>query len=164
MENKIFYPVASECADSYKEIVKFVELCRQNGNEKLIRECITFCDLKIEKISTIREFVAHSSHQKQSCYFTLYLIKSLRDDLNSLNIKEGGRLDNNNVKWLESDSAFSNSIRTGIIKNLKHIEPKNFVDGAGDLFALEIKKTLDESHCNRKVYTVLKALFVREKG
>ena len=69
-----------------------------------------------------------------------------------------------NVKWLESESAFNNSIRTGIIKNLNHIDPKKFLDDARDMFAREIKKTLDENHCNLKVYTVLEALFVRQKG
>ena len=79
-------------------MVKLVELCRQNGNQELIRECITFCDLKIKKLNTIREFVAHFSGQKQSCYSTLNLTKSLRDDLNSLIVDEGSRLDDNNVK------------------------------------------------------------------
>ena len=88
----------------------------------------------------------------------------MKDDLNSLIVKEGGRLVEKNVKWLESESAFNNSIRTGIIKNLNHIDPKKFFDDASDLFAIEIKKALNESQCNLKVYTVLEALFVREKG
>ena len=134
MENENCYPVASECADSYREIVKFVELCKQDLNEQLIKECIVFCDLKIEKINTIRELVAKTSGQKQSCYFTVNLITSLRDDLNTMVIKEGGRLDGKNVKWLESESAFNNSIRTGIIKNLNHIDPKKFFDDARDMY------------------------------
>ena len=62
MENGYFYPsVVKECADIYKELVKFVESCRKNLNTHIINECIIFCDLKIEKLNTIREFVAHFS-------------------------------------------------------------------------------------------------------
>lgn len=78
-------------------------------------------------------------------------------------VKEGGGAHVNHVKWLESESAFENSIRTGIIKNIRHIDPVDFFEDAKQVFVTEMKKTLDDKKYNLKVYTVLEATFTREK-
>ena len=133
------YPVAEECAKSYKETLSYLTLCRNNLlNVSLVNECKVFCDIKIEKLKFLREHVAKSAGQKQSCFFTITLIQSVKDDLTSIISKDGGTLDSKNVKWLESETAFEKSIRTGIIKNLRHIDPEKFFVDAKKLFVQEI--------------------------
>ena len=156
--------VTEQCVKCYKEISNFVKLCQSDPDENIINECITFCDINISLLTALKNTVATSSGQKQSCYFTINLIQSLRDDLLSLLVKEGGGGQQIYVKWIESESAFENSIRTGIIKNIRHIDPKIFFEDAKNVFTVEIKKTLEQKKHNLKVYTVLEATFVREKG
>lgn len=142
--------VTEQCAKIYEEILDFVKLC------------ILFCDMNITLIKALLG-ISTSSGQKQSCTFTINLIQSLRDDLRSWLVKEGGKIDQNNLKWLDSESAFEKSIRIGIIKNLRHIEPIKLFENAKKVFAVEIKKTLDEKRYNLKVYNVLEATFARQK-
>ena len=122
-----------------------------------------FCDLNIQKFQTLRQTVAKTGGQKQACFYTINLIQSLQDDLKSILEKEGGQL-GNNVKWIDSQSAFEKSIRTGIIKNLRHVEPVEFFEDAKSVFTAEIRKTLDDKKQSLKVYTILEVLFAKEKG
>lgn len=119
-------PVVSECTETYKNVLNYVKYCRDNPNQVIVEETIILCDISIEKLNFIREKIATSGPRKQSCFYTINLIKSLKDDLASIIVKEGGNLDRQNVKWLESDAAFESSIRMGIIKNLNHLDPKKF--------------------------------------
>lgn len=162
-ENVQNLSVTEQCIKSYKEVLDFVELCRSDPDETIINECVIFCDMNIALINALRSTVATTGGQNQSCYFTINLIQSLRDDLNSLLLKEGGGQPSN-VKWLESESAFENSIRTGIIKNVRHIDPGEFFEDAKGVFAAEMKKTLEEKKHNLKIYTILEATYAREKG
>ena len=139
-------------------------MCRSIPHEDIINECLVSCDVNRDLITVLKNGAATSSGQKQSCYFTINVIQSLRDDLNSILLKEGGGGQVSNVKWLESESAFERSIRTGIIKNIRHIDPVDFFEDAKSIFVTEMKRTLDDKKYNLKVYTVLEATFAREKG
>lgn len=154
--------VTEQCIKSHREVSDFVELCRNDPDEAIINECVIFCNMNIALINALQNTVATTGGQKQSCYFTINLIQSLRDDLNSLMVKEGGGQPRG-VKWLESESAFENSIRTGIIKNVRHIDAGQFFEGAKGVLITEIKKTLDEKKHNLKIYTVLEAKYAKEK-
>ena len=159
------YPVAEECVKSYKESLSYLTVCRSNPlNVSLVNECKVFCDIKIEKLQFLGEHVSKFAGQKQSCFFTINLIQSLKDDLTSIISKDGGTLESKTVKWLESQTAFGKSIRTGIIKNLRHIDPRKFFADAKNLFVQEIKKILDERKSSLKVYTVLEATYAKQKG
>lgn len=157
-------PVVDECTQTYKNILKYVQHCRNHPDQELIEQTIILCDLSIETVNLIREFRATTGPQKQSCFFTVNLIKSHKDDLLSIIIKLGGNLNPRNVKWLESEMAFESSIRTGIIKNVNHLDSQQFFADAKTVFAEEIKKTLGSQKCSLKVYTVLEAIYVKEKG
>lgn len=157
------YSIPIDCSKTYDEIVNYVEYCRIHPDEDIIRECIIFCDLNIKKLNTLKATQTITGAHKQSCHFTISLIQSLRDDLKSMLVKEGGQL-GKNIKWLESESAFEKSIRTAIIKNIRHIDPKKFFEEAKSIFTFEIQKTLNTEKHNLKVYAILEATFVREKG
>ena len=93
------YAVAEECAKSYKEIFNYLNICRSNPlNVNLVNECKVFCDIKIEKLQFLREHVSKSAGQKQSCFFTINLIQSLKDDRTSIISKDGGTLESETVK------------------------------------------------------------------
>lgn len=160
--------VAEQCAKSYRECLNFVNYCQSEPNETIIHECVVFCNVNINLLNHLHNKVAVSGGQKQSCIYTLNLIQSLRDDLTSMLEKVGGgggaQHAEKCVKWLESQTAFGKSIRTGIIKNLRHIDPKAFFEDAKNLFLSEIRKTLDDKKCSLKVFTVLEAIYKREKN
>ena len=147
----------------YKKVTNLVVWRKKYPDKTIINESIVFCDQNIDLMKVLYN-IAKFAGQKQSCYFTINLIQSLRDDLRCLLVKEGGKIDQNNVKWLNSESAFENSIRVGLIKNLRHIEPINFFEDAKKVFSVEIKNTLKEKMHNLKVYTILEAIYAREKG
>ena len=109
--------VTEQCIKSYKEILDFVKLCQSDPVDAIIKECLIFCEMNIALLTALKNGIATSSGQKQSCFFTSNLIQSLCDELNSMLVKEGGGGPVINVKWIESQSAFEDSIRTGIIKN-----------------------------------------------
>ena len=157
------YSIAQDSENTQAEILRYIEYCRKQPDDEIIKECITFCDLNIEKFDTLKNEVAKTGGQKQCCYFTINLIQSLKDDLTSILEKEGGQL-GKNIKWVESQSALDKSIRTGFIKNLRHVEPVAFFEDAKLLFETEIHKTLIDKKYNLKVYTILEATFAREKG
>lgn len=155
--------IVEDCSKTYDEISNFVKYCRQFPDEEIIQECIIFCNLNIEKLNSLRLTHAKTGAQKQSCHYTIHLIQSFRDDLKSMLVKEGGQL-GKNVKWIESESALQKSIRTGLIKNIRHIDPIKFFKDAESIFETEIKKTLDEKNHNLKVHAILEATFAKQKG
>lgn len=75
--------------------------------------------------------------------------------------KKGGSLEA--VEWMKMESAFKNSIRTGIIKNLKHVDVVKFLPDALPVAEKKIRDTMRKRNLNMKVYTVLTLKFVLEK-
>ena len=60
------------------------------------------------------------------------------------------------MKWIPLEIAFQNSIQTGIIKNLKHLDIKLFLEDAFNVFK-EIISNIMHKKGGVKVYTVLVA-------
>lgn len=50
------------------------------------------------------------------------------------------------VKWQEINSAFQSRIRTGLVVNLKHIDPLTFLEDAQFLYTVRVKKALKTYH------------------
>lgn len=91
------------------------------------------------------------------------MVHSLKDDFSSISIREdGGHVDQKSVKWLDSEEAFENSIRVGVIKNLQHVDPIKFFEDAKAAFVIEISKTLKANKHNLKIYTVLEATYEKQ--
>ena len=53
---------------------------------------------------------------------------------------------NKTVVWDDAQSAFQNCIRSGVITNLKHIDPTKFLNDSYPLFEEKMKLALDELH------------------
>lgn len=79
-------------------------------------------------------------------------------------MKEGGDLATQSVKWMETEAAFQGSIRTGMVKNLKHVEIKTFLKDASSVACKEIKTSLSSNVNSIKVYSVLMLIFELKKG
>lgn len=80
--------ISNQCTEIYKNCLNLVQNCRENPNEIFIQQCISQYNAAIETLKHIRNNVAKSGGQKQSCRFTINLIQSLRDDLKSIIIKK----------------------------------------------------------------------------
>ena len=157
--------IASECLKVYKEIQDLVNYCQKHPDREIVNECVKFCDLNIEKLKLLKKSTfSKTSGQKQACFFTINLLQSLKDDLNSVFVKEGGQLSSEKIKWFDSEVAFEGAIRVGVIKNIRHIDPTAFLNDAKNLFSQEINKILKNLKCNLKVYTVLEAIYVKLDG
>ena len=77
--------------------------------------------------------------------------------MENIKIITGSGLSNQeNVKWVEISTAFNNTVRNAIIKNLNHIDVKDFFSDAKLVFDQELKKLLNQ---NLKVYGIMTAQF-----
>lgn len=138
--------VAAKCSKIYEDILNLVNYCQNEPDENIIKECIIYCDMNIDLLDALYNVVAKTGKQKQYCFFTTNLIRSLKDTLVSMLIKEGGGdgVEYQHVKRIESNSAFDGAIRTGIIKNVNHIDPIKFFEDSKDIFVSEIRKTFKQ--------------------
>lgn len=157
------FSVAKECKRLYKDLYQRVQECKANLKEEIITGTIELCDLYLEELEILKK-LAKSGGQKQSCYYTTNLLTSLKDDLNGLILKQGGNLVTQSVKWMETEAAFQGSIRTGMVKNLKHVEIKSFLQVALSVACKEIKSSLGSNVNSMKVYTVLMLSFELKKS
>ena len=92
---------------------------------------------------------------KQHILSTISKIKYIRQQFKSL--KSGGSLNSRKdwrslrVKWEEMPSAFKSRIRAGVITNLKHKDPKEFLLDCKSVFQRRISKimkTMEFIKCN----------------
>ena len=96
---------------------------------------------------------AKTGPEKQACEFTFSYLTNIKDTLNSLTIKTG-QGNSGTVKWIPLELAFERNIKTGLIKNLRHLDFKPFLDDAFEVFKQEVSKIIREKGAV-KVYTVL---------
>lgn len=113
---------------------------------------------------------AKSLGEKQHLTTSIGQIKSYREMFKSLQITGEGYQDNKrkqtascHVKWCDMNSAFGGRIRTGAIANLKHMDPKLFLEDCKALFRRRILNALKQDD-SIKVNTVFCGEFIINKA
>ena len=154
------YLIADECLSVRNFMINGLKVCRDDINQ--VDDYKDKCENFMVKVKILGESIAQSGGQKQSCQETLNLLQSLKADLHRLFVKRGGCLNDKSVEWQDTESALQNVIPTGIIKNLKHLEPKIFFLDAGLLLKDKIRKILSTQKVNLKVYGILTATSLKK--
>ncbi|CAH1111573.1 unnamed protein product [Psylliodes chrysocephalus] len=154
-------------ADLVRYIASYLGLLTPSYDEAVAREGLRECQKGIKRI---RWALKNSKMigEKQHLEASLRNIITYRNQIKAAQ-KKGAGLDRNRntacnrVHWDDSDTAFKSRIRTGIISNLKHKDPKAFLVDCKALFKRRIQNALrkDESV---KVNTTFTGEFEMVKG
>ena len=141
------------CHQIQVEAILSLEACKADALK--IEENLLLNKLHLEMVTDLFENKAKSGPNKKACESTYAILKSTEDTLNSLNITSGQGI-GNSVKWIPLEIAFKRNIQTGIIKNLRHIDIKLFLDDSLVVFKDVMNNILREKG-PVKVYTILVA-------
>ena len=149
--------IYENASTSYETALKY------RGDSEIIAEYSKLCDLYIEQISELFKSVSRQPKSritgplKLKYYHTLVKLISIKEDLENIKVISGGGILNQDcVKWVEISTAFNNTIRNAMIKNINHIDIKDFLGDAKNVFDRELTKLLSQ---NLKVYGILTAQF-----
>ncbi|KAJ8672229.1 hypothetical protein QAD02_003488 [Eretmocerus hayati] len=121
------------------------------------------CTRSIDTLKRVLHNPLLTVPQKQSVTHAIGKIISLKLALGST-FKQGSGLSNNKeprIQWTDTESAFKKRMRTNIITNLHHIDLKEFLKDASELFAKKIGETMWETQNAFKNYSVLSCRFTR---
>ncbi|XP_045477928.1 uncharacterized protein LOC123683076 [Harmonia axyridis] len=120
-------------------ITSLVALYMSTHDESVIDDGLKNCSLAIRRINKKLKNTS-SVGGKQSLLTTLNHVKSYRSKFKFLRKKGSGiesrrkETARDRVKWNDSTSAFGSRIRTGVIANLKHKDPKDFLMDSRSIF------------------------------
>lgn len=129
-----------------------VKTCQRDPS--LVQEHLRLNQLHFELVTHLFTESAKTGPEKRRCEFTYAYITHVKDTLTALTVKVGGGVDT--VKWIPMDIAFERNIQTGLIKNLKHLDIKEFLEAAFEVFKQVVSGVIREKGAV-KVYTVLVA-------
>ncbi|KAJ8672005.1 hypothetical protein QAD02_003264 [Eretmocerus hayati] len=121
------------------------------------------CTRSIDTLKRVLHNPLLTVPQKQSVTHAIGKIMSLKLTLGST-FKQGSGLSNNKgprIQWTDAESAFKKRIRTSIITNLHHIDLKEFLKDASELFAKKIKETMRENQNASEINSVSSCRFTR---
>ena len=153
--------IIMRCQEIYDEMKRNYESCKEINDNEIIKAIFDLNNTQIEVVENLSKLAA-TGPQKLKCYYTLAHLKSVKIDLEKLINKVGGGISNDNdikVKWVEVDSAFNDYIKSGMIKNLAHIDIIQFFNDALQIFIEVINNVLRQNGGMIKVYTVLAATY-----
>ncbi|XP_044748775.1 uncharacterized protein LOC123309638 [Coccinella septempunctata] len=111
-DNKYFKRGLKECSSASRRIKKRLKCCRTVGNKQKL-------------MNNLNQVISYRSQ-----------FKSLQRQ--GAGIKDRKETARDRVHWDDSKSAFKSRIRTGVISNLKHKEPKDFLVDCGAIFRRKI--------------------------
>lgn len=119
-------------------------------------------NLKIFKIQLNKNYHVGVKNCLQSAIATM---ETLRDKVKSVRVNEGsGNLHNGpHISWSNMQSAFTDCIRTGCINNLKHIDPRYFLNDAKAVFMNKVESVL-RKYSFIKVWTTFCGEFVKQSS
>ena len=138
-----------------KNIVKFYKNFEtfNDENREFLSSTINYFEESLESVNTKLTSGSITPQEKVSCIAIRIMLENILDSFHSIETKEGEGLLSKTVKWMETETAFNNDIKTGFIKNLKHKNIREFFNDAEEVFEKIIKGKLSETPV--KVYTVL---------
>ena len=146
------------CLEIQEEAKKSLEACKTDP--ALLQETLELNKLHFEMVTRMFDDLSKFGPQKQTCAFTYAILKNVQDTLMSFNVQTGQGVSttssNRSVKWIPLEIAFKKNIQTGMIKNLKHLDIKLFLEDAFNIFQEVINDVIKE-HGAIKVYTALVA-------
>lgn len=152
MSPTLIKTIVEECKSDLhraKEDPKFLDggIKRVNRNVKILYSMANNTTTVGEK-TAINTAIGH-------LYGFRVMMKKLRVVGGSHKVSDPNRKNyaSNNVKWDDVESAFQTRIRTGVITNLKHKEPSNFLTDCAKLFKRRILNELKKKQ-SLKVNTV----------
>ncbi|XP_030751512.1 uncharacterized protein LOC115879024 [Sitophilus oryzae] len=132
--------------DLIKHIAALLGIFREKGNDELLREGLHECTKATRHINYALKN-ASSVAEKQQLQAALINVKTLRQQF-KLKQKKGAGLNKkkatacSRVKWEDLHSAFDSRVRTGVIINLHHTDPKLFLNDCKALFKRRIQNML----------------------
>ena len=144
-----------KCQEIHDEMKKNYDSCKASNDTEIIQAFLELNDIQIQYIENLSK-LALTGLQKLKSYYTLAHLKSIKDDFEKLIIKVGSGISDNNikVKWIEVDSAFNDYIKSGMIKNLSHIDIIHFFNDALEMFIEIVTNVLRKNGGIVKVYSV----------
>ena len=144
------------CQQVKLEAASSLQTCKENPS--LVEEHLNLNKLHLEMVTHLFTNSAVMGPEKQTCEFTYAYLTSIKDSLTSLNVKTGQSANQvlTSVKWIPMEIAFESNIQTGIIKNLRHLDIKSFLEDAYEVFNGVVSDIMREKGAI-KVYTVLVA-------
>ncbi|XP_030745136.1 uncharacterized protein LOC115874172 [Sitophilus oryzae] len=131
--------------DMIEHIRHLLKLAANNNKEALL-EGLTECRKAVRKIG-IKMKKAKTQGKKQHLETCLKDVKSLRRQLKACQkkgqgIKSTKEAPSRRVKWDDVNSAFKSRVRTGVVTNIKHIDPTKFLEDCALVFKRKIQKIL----------------------
>ncbi|XP_074042573.1 uncharacterized protein [Leptinotarsa decemlineata] len=133
-------------ADLVRYITTILGLITPNYDDKIAQEGLDEC---IKGMRRIRKAMknATSVGEKQHLEACLRNITTMRTEFKAMQKKGAGQTPRpegarERVHWDDTDSAFSSRIRSGVISNLKHKDPRSFLIDSNAIFKRRIHDAL----------------------
>lgn len=138
---------------SIKSLVYKTKLALEEGIQRneLLEAAIKECNKDLRNLNGSLK-IASSSSMKSSISSIICLLVSFRTKMKLLRLKEGsgykrdnlnrGRYISTRIRWINLESAFKSRIRTAVIVNLIHKDPKTFLSDCYKLFHSKINNLL----------------------
>ena len=133
----------------FVESVKFFASCVEHVSdvdESFHLRWIEMIDEQIQHLSFLLKEPTVTASNKKKFQTSELLLLSIRQKICS-SLPKGAGVEANEeqkVVWDDAQSAFRNCIRSGVITNLKHIDPTAFLNDSFPLFEEKIKLALHE--------------------
>ncbi|CAH1115853.1 unnamed protein product [Psylliodes chrysocephalus] len=153
--------------DLVRYIAGFLGLLSTSYDEAVAQKGLRECQKGIKRINYALKN-AKTMGEKQHLEACLRNIKTYHNQVKAM-VKKGTGLKSRNetardhVRWNDSDTAFNSRIRTGVISNLNHKDPKAFLIDAKVLFKRRIQAALKKDEAV-KVNTAFGGEFEVVKG
>ena len=115
-------------------------------DETICLRCIKMIDEQVCHLEYLLKDPAVVASEKKSFQTSQIDLFSIGQKIGDGSSKEAGveTVQDQNVVWDDAESAFQNCIRSGVITNLKHIDPTAFLSDSFSLFEEKVKLALDE--------------------